>query len=221
MTHFNPDYNIQWCYNERHHGKGPMDDVGGAVKNMIFQHVKSKKCVTNGAKDFAEYANKIINGISCLYLAENEIIAEPQDIKTSPKILRTLKVHKVLRTYHEDNVCKMEFYELADETDPFHIKWYRKESAPEVCGYNELPLSYEIDQKCSYCKERYKGKWLKCKLCDKWFQEVCFEKKQHHVLFHYFVVKFSCLHKSVLLFTVQWKLVAFVFPQNYLLKPSF
>ena len=61
----------------------------------------------NGAKDFAEYANKIINGISCFYLAENEIMAEPQDIETSPKIPRKLKAHKVLRTYNED-VCKMD-----------------------------------------------------------------------------------------------------------------
>ena len=84
----------------------------------------------NGANDFAENANKIINGISSLYLAKNEIMADPQDIETAPKIPRTLKVHKVLRTYNEDNVCKMEFYELADETDPFHIQWYRKECNP-------------------------------------------------------------------------------------------
>ena len=56
----------------------------------------------NGTKDGADYASKIINGISCLYLTENEIMAEPQDIETSPKITRTLKVHKVLRTYNED-----------------------------------------------------------------------------------------------------------------------
>ena len=62
---------------------------------MIFQHVKSKKCVINGAKDRAENANKIINGISSLYLAENETMAKPQDIETTPKIPRTLKVHKV------------------------------------------------------------------------------------------------------------------------------
>ena len=86
----------------------------------------------NGAVDFAEYANKIINGISCLYLTKNEIMAEPQHIETSPKIPQTLKVHNVLRTYNEDNVCKIEFYELADETDPFHIQWYRKEGDPEV-----------------------------------------------------------------------------------------
>ena len=59
-------------------------------------------------------------------------MAKPQDIQTSPKIPRTLKVHKVLRSYNEDNVCKMEFYELADKTDPFRIHWYRKESDPEV-----------------------------------------------------------------------------------------
>ena len=61
----------------------------------------------NGAKDFAKYAKKIINGIFCLYLTENKITTEPQDIETSPKIPGSLKVHKVLRTYNEDNVCKI------------------------------------------------------------------------------------------------------------------
>ena len=42
-----------------------------------------------------------------------------------------------------------------------------------------------------------------------------------HVLLHYLVVKFSYLHKSILLFTVQWKMVALIFPQNYLLKAIF
>ena len=66
-----------------------MGAVGGTVKNTIFQLVKSKKCVINGAKDFAEYAKKMINGISCLYLAKNKIMAETQDIKKSPKIPKT------------------------------------------------------------------------------------------------------------------------------------
>ena len=129
-------------------------------------------------KILLEYANNIINGISCLYLAENKIMAEPLDIETSPKISRTLKVHKVLRTYKEDNVCKMECYELGDKTDPFHIQWYSKEGDPEVCGCNQLSLSYEIDQTCGYCKERYTGneELLECKLCNQWFYEACFEK---------------------------------------------
>ena len=122
----------------------------------------------NGAKDFAEYANKIIDGISSLYLAENDIVAESQDIKTSPKIPKALKVHKVLRNYNEENVCKMEFYELAAETKPFHSQWYSKDGDPEVCEHNQLPLSHEIDQTYAYCKERYKGneEWFKCELCN-------------------------------------------------------
>ena len=88
---------------------------------------------------------------------KNEIMAEPKDIETSPKIQRPLKVDKVLRTSNKDSVCKIEFYKLADKTDPFHIQQYRKEDNPEVCGLNQLPLTYEIDQMCTYCKERYKG----------------------------------------------------------------
>ena len=62
----------------------------------------------------------------------------------------------------------MKFFQLADETDPFHIQWYRIECDPEVCGHNQLPLSYDIDQTWGYCKERYKGNegCLECKLCD-------------------------------------------------------
>ena len=50
----------------------------------------------NGAEDFAEYANKVINSIYCLYLAEYEIMTEPQDIKMSPKIPKKFKDHEVL-----------------------------------------------------------------------------------------------------------------------------
>ena len=51
------------------------------------------------------------------------------------------------------NVFKMEFYERADETDPFHIQWYRKEGDPEVFGHNQLPLSHEINQTCATAKK--------------------------------------------------------------------
>ena len=105
-------------------------------------------------------------------------MADPQDIETSPKIPRILKVHKVLRTYNEDNFCEMDFYELTDDADPFHVQWYRKEGDPEVCEHSQHPLSYEIDQTCSSCKERYKGneERLECKLCDHWFHGACFKK---------------------------------------------
>ena len=105
-------------------------------------------------------------------------MTEPQDIETSSKSPRTLKVHKVLRTSKEDDVCKMEFYEFDDKADSLHIQWYGKDDQPEVCGHNQLPLSYKTDQTCRYCKEKYKGneEWLECKLYDQWFHEAFFEK---------------------------------------------
>lgn len=30
-------YQVEWCYNERHHGKGPMDEIGGTIKNKVFE----------------------------------------------------------------------------------------------------------------------------------------------------------------------------------------
>ena len=36
-----PKKSLTWCYNERHHGKGPMDGVGGTVKNAVYREVKS------------------------------------------------------------------------------------------------------------------------------------------------------------------------------------
>ena len=129
------------------------------------------------------------------------------------KFPRTLKVHKVLRTYNEDNAFKTEFYELADETDSFHIQWYGKEGDPENCGHNQLPLSYETDQTAKKdTKEMKSSSSVNCATSG--FMKLVL--KSNH-----FVVKFPCLYRSVLLFTVQWKLVVLIFAQNYLLKPTF
>ena len=44
MTHFNPDYTIQWYYDEPHHGKGPMDSVGEPSKMSFSTHKIKKMC---------------------------------------------------------------------------------------------------------------------------------------------------------------------------------
>ena len=36
-----------WFYNEGHHGKVPMDDVGGTIKNIIFRKLKSGQIVVH------------------------------------------------------------------------------------------------------------------------------------------------------------------------------
>ena len=176
MTHFSKDYNVKWYYNERHHGKGPMDGLGGTVKNIVFRHVKSNKIKISNAHDFAKYADSIVKGITSLYMAIDEVILEPEDVEKAPAIRGTLQIHKVIRKFNEDNVCKLEFFCLASESEPFHTQWYRKDGDPEVCGHTMLPLKYASTTNCAHCKGKYaKGEvWLKCSLCDQWFHEDCF-----------------------------------------------
>ena len=35
LTHLHPDKNMEWGYNEAHHGKGLMDEIGGTIKNKV------------------------------------------------------------------------------------------------------------------------------------------------------------------------------------------
>ena len=48
----------------------------------------------------------------------------------------------------------------------------------------------EINQMCSYYKERYKGneERLEFKLCDQWFNEACFEKKPTFITFFFTIL---------------------------------
>ena len=54
---------VEWCYNERHQGKGAMDGVGRAIKNKVYRNVKSRRIHIKGAKSFAEYADITIRNI--------------------------------------------------------------------------------------------------------------------------------------------------------------
>ena len=51
---------ISWFYNERHHGKGPMDGVGGTIKNVVFRKVKSGQTVVYTPEDFAKVAGNFV-----------------------------------------------------------------------------------------------------------------------------------------------------------------
>ena len=48
---------LTWNYNEKSHGKGPMDGVGGTVKNIIFRKVKSGFVTIDSPFEFHEPEN--------------------------------------------------------------------------------------------------------------------------------------------------------------------
>ena len=58
-----------------------MDGIGGTLKNAVYLDVRSGRAIINDAKEFAEYADKIIQGISSLYMSSDDVIVEQEEIK--------------------------------------------------------------------------------------------------------------------------------------------
>ena len=60
---------------QTHHGKGPMDVIGGTIKNLVYHKVFSgcKGAVINTPKKFAKFANEISN-VDCLFLSKEQFL---------------------------------------------------------------------------------------------------------------------------------------------------
>jgi len=125
---------ITWCYNERHHGKGPMDGIGGTLKNCVYRDTMSGKCFINTPMEFAEYADKTVKGITSLYLPADEVLVEPDDIEMSPKIKDTLKIHLVKRSFDQQRVPVLKFFKLATDVKPFFTQYYGENMS---CGHEK------------------------------------------------------------------------------------
>ena len=91
---------LSWFYNEKSHVKGPMNGVGGTVKNVVFREVKSGFLIIYTPFEFHEAATKYVPAIKSIYLSETKEpkFEEPKNIDQEvEKMVDTLKVHKVER----------------------------------------------------------------------------------------------------------------------------
>ena len=169
-------FKVEWCYNERHHGKGPMDRIGATIKNKIFLFVKSGKVYVKYAKSFPEYADLAIDIIKSHYLSANDVLKETDDIDSAPKETSILEFHQVKREFNVDGVCKLHFFEVASDSLPFHEEFSRKYGDPEMCDHPFLSLSFNLDNTYAACKDSFLGNedWLECNICEQWFHESCF-----------------------------------------------
>ena len=84
LTHLHPTKQIEWNYNEAHHGRELMDGIGGTIKNKVFQEVKSGKIVVTSSEDFSRHASKVVELVTTLYLPKKEIMPKPSSIKDAP-----------------------------------------------------------------------------------------------------------------------------------------
>ena len=57
---FPESFNVTRYYNERHHGKGPINGIGGCVKNVVYRAVMARREVIKTPKEFEECAQKLV-----------------------------------------------------------------------------------------------------------------------------------------------------------------
>ena len=89
---------LTWNYNEKSHGKGPMDGVGGTVKNIIFRKVKLGFVTIDSLFEFHQAILKFVLSIKSVYLPDTDVLNDSENIEQkSKKIPQTLKVHHVER----------------------------------------------------------------------------------------------------------------------------
>lgn len=167
LTKIQPGRLIEWHYNEAHHGKGPMDGIGGTVKNKVFRKVLSRDLVIDSASQFASVANDITN-VESLYLGSENVLDEPEDIDSVSAIPETLKTHKVVRKKSRNGVFYNEFFYLSVDSEPHFTQWYGDDCRHEG--------TFQDDNTCAQCSRKYhiEEDWLKCPLCNMWFHEQCF-----------------------------------------------
>ena len=52
-------------------------------------------------------------------------------------------------------VPKIEFFKRAVDEEPFHVKYYKKDEDPDLCGDVKLPLCYNPGQTCAECHDTF------------------------------------------------------------------
>ena len=113
-----------WFYNEGHHGKVPMDDVGGTIKNVIFRKVKSGQIVVHTPKEFSDAAMKFVSSIITVYLPKSDEIVEPESIHQVPSIPETVLIYKLVRQVNGRGDCSIEFFNKGNSECSTCWEWY-------------------------------------------------------------------------------------------------
>ena len=76
---------LTWNYNEKSHGKGPMDGVGGTVKNIIFRKVKLGFVTIDSPFEFHQAILKFVPSIKAVFLSDTVVLNEPENIEQESK----------------------------------------------------------------------------------------------------------------------------------------
>ena len=74
--------------------------------------------------EFSEAVAKFVPPIHSVNLPENENIVEPEDTSEAREIDQMLKIHKLERKCSLNGDTCINFFKIANDEDPFQVKWY-------------------------------------------------------------------------------------------------
>ena len=143
--------NIAWCYNERHHGKGPIDGI--RVWEMRNWHTKTI-CGTS---------RQAVKGITSLYIPAKGLLIEPDNIE-APRELKILFKFPWLNGF----LMSTTFLTYGSLLTFFH-----KILCEGACGHQEIAADCNH---CGSCLGDYEPteEWLQYPRCKVWFHSNCF-----------------------------------------------
>lgn len=78
-----------------HHSKGPMSDRGDTIKSMVFRKVLLGNTAINTPNESANTVSRI----SCLYLPNDDLLEETDDVKECTPTSNAIKMPKILLSY--------------------------------------------------------------------------------------------------------------------------
>ena len=74
LVNFCRDLQLEWNYNQAHHGKDPLDGIGETIKNVVFRQVKSSRVIINSAEEFSVAANNC-SAVNCNAISQRKRFA--------------------------------------------------------------------------------------------------------------------------------------------------
>ena len=83
LANYRRDLQLEWNYNEAHHGKGLWMVSGEILKNVVFRQVKTGRVIVNSAEKLSVAAKKFVPSIATLFKKEKDLLCEPDDINQS------------------------------------------------------------------------------------------------------------------------------------------
>ena len=84
LTYFLQDFGVDgtWNFFATSHGKGAVDGIGGTIKRIVWQLIKSRQCIVSCAKEFYECARNAMKGVTVLFTSAEHVAAASNCLNT-------------------------------------------------------------------------------------------------------------------------------------------